>query len=199
MNKNYTIDKHFPQTIYYCDNVCSDILDSLEKEIKVIQKQYGTERSPMLYVDSARNTASKVLKNIPPFSILASEIKKHVFNYANELGYDISVGDLDIVNMWFNISGKGDFNFPHAHNNCDFAGVFYVKVTPENKIIFIHPQYMNGQIIPPDNFNLFSYDSITYTCKKSTIMVWRNYLLHSTPRQMNEGEKIVISFNVKIK
>lgn len=197
--KNYEIHPIFPQSIYYAPNVCSDILKDIEEESKRIQTKSGTQRSSTLFVDSCCWTAD--LKNIHPFSILASNIKQHVANYANELGYNIVSDSIHIDNMWFNISNEGDFNFPHAHGDCHFSGAFYVKTTPENSIIFYHPQYLNAQIPPPDpkKINPLSYPQIEYRCIESSLMIWRNYMVHSNPRQMEHGEKIVISFNTVIK
>jgi len=200
MNSNeYSIHQIFHQSIYICEGVCTDILEDLEIYSKKYQKEYGTSRNQVLYVDSAHTTISSKLKHLYPFNFLAEQIKIHVSNYANELGYRISADNIHIDNMWFNISNQGDFNFFHAHGDCHFAGVFYVKTNPENDIIFVHPQYHNAQIQDPVDYNHLSYSSMAYKCIPSYIMVWRNYMIHSTPRQMEEGEKIVISFNTSIK
>jgi uncharacterized protein (TIGR02466 family) len=197
--KSYEIHPIFPQSIYYAPNVCSELLETLEIECKNTQKESGTRRSPTLFVDSCCWTAD--LKERYPFYTLSDQIKHHVANYANELGYSVTADNIHIDNMWFNISNEGDFNFPHAHGDCHFSGAFYVKTTPENSIIFYHPQYLNAQIPPPveENTNHLSYSQVEYRCIESSLMVWRNYMVHSTPRQMGEGEKIVISFNTVIK
>lgn len=197
--RNYEIHPIFPQSIYYAPNVCSDILKDLEIESKKIQEQYGTMRSPTLFVDSCCWSAN--LKNIKPFDLLADNIKQHVANYASELGYGVTPESIHIDNMWFNISNEGDFNFPHSHGDCHFSGAFYVKTTPENSIIFYNSQHFNGQVPPiiSERSNSLSHSQIEYNCVESSLMVWRNYMVHSTPRQMGDGEKIVISFNTVIK
>ena len=193
------IEVFFPQSVYISENVCSDILPELEDACKKIQEEYGTFRNGCLYVDSCHKTASSILKYQYPFTTIAENIKTHVTNYANILGYNVTTDHIHIDNMWFNISNQGDFNFPHAHGDCHFAGAFYVKTTEENEIVFVNPQYHNGQILHPEISNELSDETMTFKCEVGNMMVWRNYLIHYTQRQRYGGEKIVISFNTRIK
>ena len=193
------IEYFFPQSIYVTENVCTDILPELEDACKKVQIEYGTNRNGCLYVDSCHITASTILKHQYPFTIVAENIKIHVANYAKSLGYAITADDIHIDNMWFNVSNQGDFNFPHAHGDCHFSGAFYIKTTEENEIVFVHPNYHNGQIPNPDNSNESSHETMAFKCEVGNMMVWRNYLIHYTHRQRYDGEKIVISFNTRIK
>jgi len=193
------IDCWFPTPIYVAEKICEDIIPVLEKEIKVLQSS-GTTRNPMLYVDTLWSSpASRTIKHQYPFNILASEILDNAVVFANELGYKVSKDDLHIDNMWANISNEGDFNFPHSHGDCYFSGAFYVKTIPENEIYFYHPEFLTGAISFPDEFKPLSFEHVKYPCVESTLMMWRSNLIHSTPRQMVSGEKIVISYNISIK
>ena len=198
-SKNYTIETFFPTSIYTCDDVCVDILDDLETSANKVREEYGCHRNGALYVDSSHTTASFELKKIAPFDTLTKVIKEHVVNYATELGYDLTVNDLHMCNIWFNFSDQGDYNFPHAHAGCDFSGAFYVKANEENVLIVYDTLAMMGQYHDTHRDTFLGEQSVHYPLIPGRLMVWRSNTIHATPRQFLPGEKLVVSFNIGIK
>lgn len=195
VKSSYQIDKWFPDTIYVTKDVCNYLLPSLEKSAKRIAEEKGTIKSPSLWVNSTHRTASFEIKKIHPFDILADYIKYHANNYLQELGYHNK--KLHIINMWFNISDEGDFNFPHSHPGSFISGVFYIKSPPNTLIQFYDTNRMIGNIWPADDTNNYlSYDLVRYECATGSLMLWMSNFVHGNPRQMVEGEKIAVSFNI---
>lgn len=193
------IDCWFPTPIYITEDVCNDITAELETAVKKWQSQ-GTTRNPFLYVDTMHSSLkASDIKHEYPFNILAKKILSHANSFANQLGYKVEEDDLHIDNMWANVSGQGDFNFPHSHGDCNFSGAYYVKTTPENKIFFWNREFMTTEVSIPDELNELSFEYVQYNCVKNRLLMWRSNLVHGTPRQMEEGEKIVISYNISIK
>lgn len=193
----YHIEQIFPDTIYVTKDVCNYLLPSLEKSAKKIAEEKGTLKSPSLWVNSTHRTASFEIKKIHPFDILSNYIKYHTFNYLREMGY-VNYNKLHIINMWFNISDEGDFNFPHSHPGSFLSGVFYIKAPPKTTIQFYDTKRMIGNMLPADNMNYLSYDMLSYQCITGSMMIWNSNFVHGNPRQMTPGEKIAVSFNIDV-
>lgn len=135
------------------------------------------------------------LHKIKPFNLLTAEIIKSVREFMFEYGYHHSrIPDAFIQTMWFNISGKGDFLFPHAHAGSFLSGAYYIKTTKENHILF-HDEQKNFYEYP-ERMNELSTMIHPVKCEPGRLLLFPSNLEHSTPIQYDDGEKIVISFNV---
>jgi uncharacterized protein (TIGR02466 family) len=188
---NYTIDKWFPKSIYYVDNLHIKELSEYIKEIKKIK---NTKKTFYIDVNSSHFIEEIHTKSI--FKKIFKDILDHCRNYASNLGYSKKYCDsLKITNSWFNISKKGDSLLKHIHPVSLFSGAFYIKSNKDDFITFYKEDDM---ALPPENFNELSYEYCNYQCKESRLLIFKSNLNHSTNRQ-NGKEKIVISFNVDIK
>ena len=114
-----------------------------------------------------------------------------MFNY----GYSQKrINDSFIQSMWFNVSNRGDFLFPHMHYGSLISGAYYIKTTKENVILF-HDDHKNFYE-DPEHMNEFSENVRAFECKTGRLIMFPSDMMHSTPPQTLVGEKIVISFNV---
>ena len=199
MTKDYQIECWFPRSIYVASNVKPELLPELEKYSIKYAEQYGVTRNEKLYVDSGHVTCSKLLRKQYPFSDLTFEIKKRAAQYANELGFNATEDKMHLINIWFNISDEGDFNFPHCHPGSFISGIYYVNTVESNTIEFYDSDYLTGQTPYPDRYTDLSFEQTSYPCIPATMMMWRSNLVHCNPRQMEKGRKIAISFNLEIK
>ena len=95
--------------------------------------------------------------------------------------------------MWFNQSFKDDFNFPHLHNGSLISGVFYIKTVSKNKIVF---QNFSDQLIEPDDPTDLAWNMSWVDTEPGLLLLFKSNLIHSNPRQEDESEKLIISFNV---
>lgn len=182
----------FPKCYYLKDNVCASQLCDFETFIKNLK--HKTSRSPNFNVNSSHSFESNLHK-IELFNPLTDEIMRSVKDYMISYGYNPSrISEAFIQTMWFNISGKGDYLFPHSHPGSFLSGAFYIKTTSENHLFF-HDENKN-YYEDPVNINDLSTTINPVQCKPGRLIIFSSDLQHSTPVQMQDGEKIIISFNV---
>ena len=184
------IETWFPKTVYIRDDVCSDLLPELEKKCKEIE----TVKTESFQVESTHLT-NRYLHKEECFSELSSVIMDNFKFYMDRLGYcEDYISECLIGNMWCNTSNQGGFLFPHSHPVCIMAGAFYVKTIDENQIVFYDS--INPPFEPPKYDNPLNWSTTKYNCDPARLLMFRSNMIHGTPRQENEGEKIVISFNI---
>ncbi|NBP58887.1 hypothetical protein EBU71_20545, partial [bacterium] len=100
------------------------------------------------------------------------------------------------IQMWCNTSDLGGFLFPHTHAGSIVSGVFYVKTSDKDRIMFYNTQKLISNIVRPLTPTKISCEQINYKCIPGTLLIWNSDLLHGNPRRECEEEKIAISFNV---
>lgn len=185
------IETWFPKLIYLIDDVCTDSLSKYKTEIK--KNKIQTKRTQILNVDSTHINFRK-LHTIEIFSNLVNQIEKNFEIFLKYIGYSEDyIKNCHVVDMWYNISNKGDFLFPHSHPGSILAGAFYVTATKNNKIIF-YDNHNNYE--PPENITNLSMSTCEYQCVPGRLLLFRSDFVHATPKQEEVGEKIVISFNI---
>ena len=190
----HNIVTFFPKAVYCEDNVYKDGLSNLEDSIRALAD--NTRRNSVLNVDSSHRTIKTIHKK-PEFIHFAKEIKKRITKFLVIYGYEPAMTrDIEISNMWFNISSQGDFLFPHTHPGSLLSGAFYVKSTTENKILF-YEHYKNTYIEPLKITDL-SATTKDFDCVPGRLLLFHSELEHGTPLQKDPGEKIVISFNTRL-
>jgi uncharacterized protein (TIGR02466 family) len=191
INNKSAIVSMFPRTVYYSKDILpTEVVATLADALSTAN--IDTIKDTRLSVNSSHRTLNELHK-VPEFKGIADAIMIHCKEYGKLLGYsDQQLGGLFVHNMWFNKSDKGDFNFPHNHPGSVFSGAFYLKTTPENKIFFHN---FDNRIIP-DNTNDYQNAESWLQCTTGHLIIFQSDLIHSNPRQEEEGEKIVISFNI---
>lgn len=188
---NGRIETWFPKSIYVCDDFSTDLIPELEK--KILELGLGKKRDTQLYVDSTHKINRKI-HSYEPYQTLSNRILNEVKTFVRALGYNESVADLSfIAGMWYNTSDKGDFIFPHNHAGSFISGAYYVSSVPENEIIFY--DNLNDVYQPACEQNQLSFQTASYKCRPGRLLLWRSNFVHGTPIQLEQGKKIVISFN----
>lgn len=189
-----TIHKILPKVVYEAKDVCKDLLNTFEKEIKDLEVR--TQTTGYFRVKTSHEVI-RTLHRVPPFKNLTYEINNHIEKFLLEYGYSQKLAENTNVDMmWFNIGTKGNYLFPHVHPGSFISGVFYVKTVPENIIHFYDPNkspYAEAVIT-----NEYSSPTFTLKCEESSLYMFHSDLHHATPYQEEDGEKIVISFNASL-
>jgi uncharacterized protein (TIGR02466 family) len=181
----------FPKTVYYKTEFYADKLDYLYNELYSAKLPYFKDTS--LSVNSSHKTFDK-LYTLDQFKEFSNDVLENAREYGKLLGYSESQRNrFRMVNMWFNQSDKGDFNFPHIHNGCLISGVFYIKTAPNNKIVF---QDLTDTIAEPEEPTELAWRMRWIGCKPALLLLFKSDFIHGNPRQEEEGEKLVISFNI---
>ena len=188
---NGRIETWFPKSIYVCDDFSTDLIPELEK--RILESELGKKRDTQLYVDSTHKINRKI-HSYEPYQTLSNRILNEVKTFVKSLGYNKSVADLSfIAGMWYNTSDKGDFIFPHNHAGSFISGAYYVSSVLENEIIFY--DNLNDVYQPACEQNQLSFQNASYKCRPGRLLLWRSNFVHGTPIQLEQGKKIVISFN----
>ena len=189
------IETWFPKSVYIAEDVRKDLLSPLSEEIRSLSVSEDTSKNTSLFVQSSHRTNRKLHKKEGLFKELSEDIMKHVKQYASALGYcDGFVNQCHMADMWYNISGKGDFIFPHSHPGSFFSGAYYVNASSGNQIKFY--DRLDQYVELAHNPNQLSFANANYDCIPGRLLVFKSDFVHGVPVQEFEGEKIVISFNV---
>ena len=117
----------------------------------------------------------------------------HSNNYLKILGHTETA---KVLNVWTNVSKKGDYLFPHNHPDSLLSGAFYVSSTNENDVIEFFDN-INSMIkpAPEKTSNIFNFQTCTHQCTKGKLIIFKSDFLHGCPALQGD-EKIVISFNI---
>ena len=188
------IEHWFSTPVYIKDDIETNNL----KNYEILIKNYNIEKNNRIspYQKNHGVYTSYSVDDLtynPSFKPLRNEILKHNRILLTSQGYNSSsIDKMRITNMWFSISKKGAALSRHLHPSSVSSGVFYVKSSPKNKIIFWKKDSM---ILPPENPNKESYEYVIYECLQSRLLIFKSDLEHSCPKQL-EKEKIIISFNI---
>ena len=189
------IETWFPKSVYINDEFQKDLLPSLEDGIRSLFDVQPTASNNSLNVKSSHTTNRKIHTVDGVFKTLSQEIMKEVGAYANSLGYHPEFFKrCRMADMWYNISDKGDYIFPHTHPGSFFSGAFYIKCDAYNEITFYDGLNQFAEL--PSNPNELSYATASYQCIPSRLLIFKSDFVHGVKAQEGIGEKIVISFNV---
>ena len=114
-------------------------------------------------------------------------------------------GTLKIHNLWFNVNGKGNFNWPHQHVGYAQSGTYYVKV-PKNSgtLRIINPNHnvamptwgagLNKNMPLEVNPNDFGIEP-----QEKTFLCFPSWLQHAVTPNKSDEERISIAFDYLIK
>jgi uncharacterized protein (TIGR02466 family) len=192
---NARIETWFPKSVYVAEDVRKDLLSPLSEEIRSLSVSENTSKNSSLFVQSSHTTNRKLHTTNKLFKTLSHDIMNHVGHYASSLGYcDAFINQCHMADMWYNISGKGDFIFPHSHPGAFFSGAYYVNSSPGNQIKFY--DRLDQYVELAHNPNPLSFVNANYDCIPGRLLIFKSDFVHGVPVQEFEGEKIVISFNV---
>ncbi len=191
MNK---IHKLFPKVLAEFNDVCKDEIPNLIAEVELLNKNCGTSATSTLNVNSSHSTIQSIHR-LPAFKPLAKAALTRAKGFAKEYGHiDILVERLFISNMWFNISGKDQYIFPHRHPGSLFSGAYYLESHSSHNISFYDTE--KTIIEQPVYQNDLNTDVKEMPCTPGTMYIFPSDFVHGVTRQMVDDRKIVISFNI---
>lgn len=186
------IETIFPKSLVILDNILdpatlNNIFEATENVLNM-----GTDRSPLLNVDSTALTTNNLQDN-PLFDALTIIIHRECQNYMKHLGYSSDqISNRNITKMWANHSATNDYLFPHVHPESCLSGAFYIT-TPENsEIVFFDS--IDSTFPEPACPNSINHTTVNIPCKNNRLLIFKSNLLHATTGQLNNN-KIVLSFN----
>ena len=105
---------------------------------------------------------------------------------------DKVIGDIfkfKVNGWWYNINGKGDWNTPHTHPDCDMALVLYL--TDSDGLLQLMSPFPHRRI-------LRSGDHISIDAKKGDIVMFPSDIIHYVLPNKREEDRISISMNLRL-
>ena len=99
-----------------------------------------------------------------------------------------------ITQSWLNVATIGGESKTHTHPNSIFSGVFYVKTSDEDKIMFTHPSPQMSSTFEHEGFNPFNSQSWWMPATQGSLLLFPSYLPHSVPAIFSEN-RISLAFN----
>lgn len=190
------IHKLFPKIVAEYNNVCIDLMPSFIEEIESLSKTMGTKSSSILKVQSSHRSIQSIHR-LPVFKPLSKTILENARQYMRDYGYEEFLCErLFITNMWFNISHKGNFLFPHTHAGSLISGAYYLE-SDESHYISFHD--LSRNIIEAPNFmNELNAEMAFLPCTPGNLYLFSSDFHHSVVEQTSDARKIVISVNMSL-
>ena len=128
-----------------------------------------------------------------------SSINLEIKEYINEIYNIMNVngGTGEIINYWFNINGKYDYNISHSHPGSYFSAALYLK-TPEHSgnIVFQRPDNLKETILfhTPNEHNFGDYQ---ITPQENLLVIFPSCLHHYVARNNSDQTRVSVAFNIK--
>jgi uncharacterized protein (TIGR02466 family) len=127
-------------------------------------------------------------------------VLRHAYAFAGALHADTRHFAITISSSWANIYPRGEYVLPHAHPNCQLSGVFYVAAEPGcGDILFYSPlEYHKSSDIPRyTKQGPVSYECVPYTARTGRLILFPNWLKHTTLPNTGPTDRIIVSFNFR--
>jgi uncharacterized protein (TIGR02466 family) len=184
----------FPKTFYMVNDFMSDSLPSFEARIKEIAENFKLLDMKQFNVKTSNLTYNKLYQE-ELFKKFAENVLGHCKEYMSQIGWLYLFELCEYKKMWFNISRlPNGQNFPHTHRNSLISGVYYVKSSEEDNIVF----YDNIHSVMPESRDPYKPLGKTMhevACLPGRLILFKSDFVHANFDQKSE-EKIIISFNI---
>ena len=123
-----------------------------------------------------------------------------VGNAARSVLRFLRIGDqaVEITGCWATVLARGAAHKAHSHPNNFLSSVYYVRTRPGSDAINFHdPRTQAGVIRPPVvELTAENTDQVVVRVTNGTLLMFPSYLEHSVDANVNEEERISVSFNV---
>ncbi|MCB0328795.1 MAG: hypothetical protein KDD70_04005 [Bdellovibrionales bacterium] len=132
------------------------------------------------------------------FHALEERIRPCVYEFAEELGYDLSGLELSISDMWLNIMGPGCVHTGHIHPLSFISGTYYVQVPPGASGLQFEDPRLGFQMACPPKRKKLQQSQQTFVTHKPTaggLVLFESWLRHEVPPHIADDFRISVSFN----
>jgi uncharacterized protein (TIGR02466 family) len=123
-----------------------------------------------------------------------------VGNAARSVLRFLRIGDqaVEITGCWATVLARGAAHKAHSHPNNFLSGVYYVRTRPGSDAINFHDPRTQARVIRPPVVELTAEntDQVVVRVTNGTLLMFPSYLEHSVDANVNEEERISVSFNV---
>ena len=131
------------------------------------------------------------------FSDINDFVVSRVKNYCTQLHMKQGFMNYKPVDSWFNIYQKGDYQEYHHHANSILSVVYFLKVGKNPANIYFKNPYVDMMSVQYDNYTPDTYERINYEPQPGMILIFRSHLEHSVKKQIDDEDRISISYNFR--
>ena len=136
----------------------------------------------------------------PIFADLVRALDAHVAVFAEDLEFDLDGRGLALEDIWINILPEGGTHSSHLHPHSVISGTTYVQVPPAARSIKLEdPRHGLMMAAPPrrkdcrEELRAFIYPEP----QAGDVLLWESWLRHEVPMNMDEDDRISVSFNYR--
>ena len=123
--------------------------------------------------------------------IVRHEIEKHVLEYIQSLGGDVS-RKFKISSSWLTQTKTKEYTRIHNHGYSDMSGVYYFKTNQnDGDLVFLSPNGHLATMVFAD-----VKDTVSYTPEEGKIILFPGWLYHTVGENETLDDRISLSFNV---
>jgi len=134
----------------------------------------------------------------PVFAEIVKALDAHVAAFVEDLEFDLDGRELKLEDIWINILPEGGTHSGHIHPHSVISGTTYVAIPKGARSIkFEDPRHAMMMAAPTrrkdarEELRGFVYpEPVT-----GDILLWESWLRHEVPMNMDEDDRISVSFN----
>ena len=140
-----------------------------------------------------RQSEDTFILDLPELVNIKNFIKFKLDEYAvNVMG---SADKLVITQSWLNRNGPGEHHHDHAHPNSIISGVWYPQITKQSPPIQFRSRTEKQVSLGVEKFNAYNSSTFMLPMEAGELIVFPSALPHSVPKNLNQEERISLSFN----
>ena len=123
------------------------------------------------------------------------EVLIHAIQYLQMIGRDTSTSNFEISESWMTVTTKHEHAPKHEHGSSDISGVFYVSTNGSDSVF-----YFSTPVKQCQSSKLFSasHPDMSISPVDGMFILFPGWLEHGVSTQTTDGERISISFNIKV-
>lgn len=199
------IIRPFPTPLLVADELITEEHNkALIKRCFAIRKELSTKRvnsSTGWPCDIFSTINSYDLTEDPAFGEFLQIVGEHVLAFAKHLGVQDPKEGHTIAkteHAWFNISGKGQYQDQHVHNNSDFSVVYYMRSPKGTKGTIFKNPHLSIMLLPRLSPGLEYAEDFTTEATERQLVVFPSNAPHLTDQHKIREERISVSANYRI-
>ena len=162
-----------------------------------VHDEYTTTKYEFNYILSHGDSISQRANALVNLNNLRKWIESKINIYCLDI---LKLKDVEpyITQSWVNFQKTGKDLHWHSHPNSFISGVFYFQ-DEQSSIVFRNFQNIFNVLPKFKERNLFNGDSISYTTKKNSLILFPSSLWHKTNINNKKETRISLSFNTWLK
>jgi uncharacterized protein (TIGR02466 family) len=173
------------------NNQIQDIVNYTKDNLNFLDHGLLKGNSTSTY-KSNNNIIDDLSKNLSSCKNLIKFFNEKILKCCEEIGIS---KPLNILNSWINIQNKDGRLARHSHPNSVLSGVLFLKVNDNTNNLYFHnsnPYVFNNNYDEDKNTN---FQWFCLKPKNGQLVMWESWLQHSSLEEINNEERIVLSFN----